>query len=99
MRENTSGRNTHSAGIYALHRFSCKNAAGREVEMTYQTCPLDKIMDNDNKWYAEKLFHQFRCTKCGTIYGMLCNTHTGGQIKINDKVFNPADYPDKKEDK
>ena len=45
-----------------------------EVEMTYQTCPLDKIMDNDNKWYAEKLFHQFRCTKCGTIYGMLCNT-------------------------
>lgn len=26
-----------------------------EVEMTYQTCPLDKIMDNDNKWYAEKL--------------------------------------------
>ena len=20
-----------------------------EVEMTYQTCPLDKIMDNDNK--------------------------------------------------
>ena len=29
-----------------------------EVEMTYQTCPLDKIMDNDNKWYAEKLFHQ-----------------------------------------
>ena len=60
-----------------------------EVEMTYQTCPLDKIMDNDNKWYAEKLFHQFRCTKCGT----------GGQIKINDKVFDPADYPDKKEDK
>ena len=59
-----------------------------EVEMTYQTCPLDKIMDNDNK-----------CTKCGTIYGMLCNTHTGGQIKINDKVFDPADYPDKKEDK
>lgn len=70
-----------------------------EVEMTYQTCPLDKIMDNDNKWYAEKLFHQFRCTKCGTIYGMLCNTHTGGQIKINDKVFDHADYPDKKEDK
>ena len=34
-----------------------------------------------------------------TIYGMLCNTHTGGQIKINDKVFDPADYPDKKEDK
>ena len=30
---------------------------------------------------------------------MLCNTHTGGQIKINDKVFDPADYPDKKEDK
>ena len=56
-------------------------------------------MDNDNKWYAEKLFHQFRCTKCGTIYGMLCNTHTGGQIKINDKVFDPADYHDKKEDK
>ena len=28
-----------------------------------------------------------------------CNTHTGGQIKINDKVFDPADYPDKKEDK
>ena len=48
---------------------------------------------------ARMLIHQFRCTKCGTIYGMLCNTHTGGQIKINDKVFDPADYPDKKEDK
>ena len=38
-----------------------------------------------------------RCAKCGTIYGMLLNTRTGGQIKINDKVFNPDDYPDKPE--
>ena len=28
---------------------------------------------------------------------MLLNTRTGGQIKINDKVFNPDDYPDKPE--
>ena len=68
-----------------------------EAEIVYQTCPLDQIMDSENRWYAEKIFHQFRCPKCGTIYGMLLNTRTGGQIKINDKVFNPDDYPDKPE--
>lgn len=77
----------------------CVSCLAREllagnVEMVYQTCPLNKIMDEDNKFYAEKIFHQFRCTKCGTIYGMLINTHKGGQIKINDKIFNPDDYPD-----
>ena len=66
-----------------------------EAEIVYQTCPLDQIMDKENRWYAPKIFHQFRCTKCGTIYGMLLNTRIGGPINIHDKVFDPADYPDK----
>ena len=69
-----------------------------DVELTFSNCPLGKIVDDDMKFTKKKYFHQFRCTKCGTIYGMLFNTETGGEIRINDKVFDPADYPDKKED-
>lgn len=65
------------------------------LEVTYQTCPLENIFDDEGRFYAEKLFHQFRCTKCGTIYGMFVNARGGGEIKINDKAFDPADYPDK----
>lgn len=65
-----------------------------DAQIVYQNCPLDKLMDKNNQWVKEKFFHQFRCTHCGTIYGMLFNTKTGGQIKINEKVFDPADYPD-----
>ena len=67
-----------------------------DVEMTFATCPLGRIVDEDMKFTMGKYFHQFRCTKCGTIYGMLFNTQRGGEIRINDKVFDPADYPDKK---
>ncbi|MBO5558406.1 hypothetical protein [Ruminococcus sp.] len=67
-----------------------------DVEMTYSTCPLGRIVDEDMKFTMGKYFHQFRCTKCGTIYGMLFNTQRGGEIRINEKVFDPADYPDKK---
>lgn len=65
------------------------------LETVYETCPLDNIVDDKGRFYSEKIFHQFRCTKCGTIYGMLVNTHNGGQIKINEKAFDPADYADK----
>lgn len=64
-----------------------------DAEIVYQNCPFHQLMNSNNEWVKEKFFHQFRCTKCGTIYGMLFNTKVGGQIKINDKVFNPADYP------
>ncbi|WP_124100767.1 hypothetical protein [Ruminococcus sp. Marseille-P6503] len=69
-----------------------------ELEIVYQTCPMDMILLRNGKFFAEKLFHQFRCTKCGTIYGMLVNTKRGGQIKINEKAFDPADYPDKEKE-
>ena len=69
-----------------------------DVEMTFSNCPLGRIVDDDMKFTKNRYFHQFRCTKCGTIYGMLFNTKTGGEIRINDKVFNPEDYPDKKEE-
>lgn len=83
--------------------FMCVNSLAAMVragmaEIVYQTCPLDRILDDQKRWYSEKIFHQFRCTKCGTIYGMLINTHNGGQIKINEKIFDPSDYPSKKED-
>lgn len=63
-----------------------------EVEITYQTCPIPDVL-KDGKFFAPRLFHQFRCTKCGTIYGLLCDTQGGdGQLKINPKVFNPEEY-------
>lgn len=76
--------------VLSVESFNQMVRAG-ELEIVYQTCPLDKIMV-DGKFFAEKLFHQFRCTKCGTIYGLFINTTCGGEIKINDKIFNPADY-------
>ena len=69
-----------------------------DVEMTYESCPLGQVVDEDMKFLKERYFHQFRCTKCGTIYGMLFHTKAGGEIRINEKVFDPADYPDKSED-
>jgi hypothetical protein len=69
-----------------------------DAEIVYQNCAFDKLMDKENHWVKQKFFHQFRCTHCGTIYGMLFNVNVGGQIKINDKVFNPKDYPDKNEE-
>lgn len=69
-----------------------------DVEMTYSTCSLGRIVDADMKFTRNKYFHQFRCTKCGTIYGMLFNTQSGGEIRINEKVFDPNDYPDKEKE-
>lgn len=69
-----------------------------DVEMTFASSPLGRIVDEDMKFTQSRYFHQFRCTTCGTIYGMLFDTQRGGEIKINEKVFNPADYPDKKEE-
>lgn len=65
------------------------------AEIVFQTIPLNEVVDEYNVFGAEKMFHQFRCTKCGTIYGMLINIHQGGQLMINQKVFNYSDYPDK----
>lgn len=69
-----------------------------DVEMTFSTCSLGKIVDENMKFTMNKYFHQFRCTKCGTIYGMLFNVQRGGEIRINDKVFDPGDYPDRKKE-
>ncbi len=66
------------------------------IEMIYQTCPVEEIMDKDGKFYSARIFHQFRCSMCGTIYGMLANPLAGGgEIKINNKPFDPAEYADK----
>ncbi|MBR1739248.1 MAG: hypothetical protein IJ737_03055 [Ruminococcus sp.] len=64
------------------------------AELVYESCPLNNIFDENNQWRAVRYFHQFRCRKCGTIYGMLFDVRGGGQIKVNHKVFDPADYPD-----
>ena len=66
------------------------------IEMIYQTCPLDEVMDKDGKFYSGRIFHQFRCAMCGTIYGMLASPLAGGgEIRINSKPYDPDDYKDK----
>lgn len=71
-----------------------------ELEAAFLSCPFDRVFGNPDTgeiaFYSRKMFHQVRCKKCGTIYGLICDTMLGdGQLKINSKVFNPADYPDK----
>ncbi|MBR4554083.1 MAG: hypothetical protein IKO27_00655 [Ruminococcus sp.] len=52
-----------------------------------------------------KFFHQYRCRTCSTVYGMFVNTTIGGEIRINEKIFDPSEYekkpeaPAEKEDK
>ena len=64
-----------------------------KLETTYMTCPFDRIFADEKgnvMFYAPKMLHQVRCKNCGTIYGLFCDVETGvGQIKVNDKVFNP----------
>lgn len=67
------------------------------VEPLYQSMPIDLMLAGGINT-ADKFFHQFRCKECGTIYGMFVNMKAGGQIKINEKVFDPTEYPDKKEE-
>jgi len=81
----------------------CIDSFGRmvekgEMELVYATCPLDTVIDEQGRFYSRKLFHQFRCTSCGTIYGMYVDATQGGEIKINDKIFDPDDYQAKDED-
>ena len=61
------------------------------LEIVYQNHPLELVYTG-HVGDKVKFFHQFRCKKCGTIYGMLANTLSGGEIRINEKVFDPADY-------
>ncbi|NLZ45576.1 MAG: hypothetical protein GX896_02685 [Clostridiales bacterium] len=69
----------------------------KELVMTYQTCPIPDVLKG-GKFFTQKMFHQVQCTKCGTVYGLLCDTGMGdGQLKINPKVFNPDDYDFSKE--
>ncbi len=68
-----------------------------DLEIVYASCPLEEVIDEQGRFYSRKLFHQFRCTKCGTIYGMYVDATQGGEIKINDKIFDPDDYEDKVE--
>ncbi len=67
-----------------------------KLETTYMTCPFDRIFSDKNgniAFYAPKMLHQVRCKECGKIYGLFCDVEVGvGQIKENDKVFNPDDY-------
>ncbi len=80
--------------MMAIEAFANMVKAGY-LEPCYMSCPLDMIILPSGEFYGDRLFHQFRCTSCGTVYGMLVNTHLGGQIKINEKAFDPDDYPDK----
>ena len=66
-----------------------------DLEVTYQTCPFDKVFGFDNKFFSPRMFHQVRCTRCGQVYGLFCDTRLGdAQLKMNHKVFDPNDYPD-----
>ena len=41
-----------------------------EMELVYATCPLDSVIDSEGRFYTRKLFHQFRCTNCSSVYGI-----------------------------
>ena len=76
--------------MVSLETFIMMTKAG-VLEIVYQNHPIELVFagHTGNK---VKFFHQFRCKNCGTIYGMFVNTLSGGEIKINDKVFDPAEY-------
>jgi len=63
------------------------------VEVVYESMPIELMLAGGINT-CPKFFHQFRCKTCGTLYGMFANMTAGGQIKINEKVFDPRNYPD-----
>ncbi len=76
----------------ALESFAGMVMAG-DLKIVYQSFPIELLL-RPAIIKKNKFFHQFRCNNCGTIYGIFMNTRAGGQIKINEKVFDPKDYPD-----
>lgn len=89
----------HNPAEYAMCIDSFQRMIDKgEMELVYAICPLDMIIDDDGKFYTRKLFHQFRCTSCSTVYGMYVDATQGGEIKINDKIFDPDEYEEKAED-
>ncbi len=62
-----------------------------DLEIVYQTCHLDEVIKG-GKFYQQKIFHQFKCPACGSIYGMYVDATQGGEIKMNDKIFIPEEY-------
>lgn len=75
-----------------IRQFKEMTDAG-ELEVTYQTCPFDWVFGDGSRFFAPRMFHQVRCTSCGTIYGLICDTRIGeAQLKTNPRVFNPNDY-------
>ncbi|MBR1392986.1 MAG: hypothetical protein IJ561_04035 [Ruminococcus sp.] len=81
----------------ALQSFDNMVKAGR-LGITYQSMDIPTMLAGGIN-LMPRFFHQFICPDCGAVYGMLCNMKTGGQIKINEKVFDPSEYPDRKEEK
>ena len=81
--------------IAALEAFSRMENAGF-LEKVYENFPIEAIFTG-NIGGKTKFFHQYRCTNCSTVYGMFVNTTIGGQIKINEKIFDPSEYEDKPE--
>lgn len=79
----------------ALENFTFMCDSGM-LEPVFESVPVSKLL-TEGVQTPKKYFHQFRCRDCGTIYGMFVNTACGGQIKMNEKVFDPAEYPDKPE--
>ncbi|MBR6872422.1 MAG: hypothetical protein IKN17_02825 [Ruminococcus sp.] len=79
--------------IAALEAFSRMETAGL-LEKVYENFPIEAIF-TANTGGRTKFFHQYRCMGCSTVYGMFVNTTVGGQIKINEKIFDPSEYEDK----
>ena len=60
------------------------------LEITYQTCPMELIILKDGRFFADKLFHQFRCTKMRNGLRNVYKHQMRRRDKINDKVFDPS---------
>lgn len=81
--------------ITALEAFSRMEDRGL-LEKVYENFPIEAIFTGRTGGRT-KFFHQYRCTGCSTVYGMFVNTTIGGEIKINEKIFDPSEYADKDE--
>lgn len=47
-------------------------------ELIDGNCPLDGVMNENNCWADDIIYHVIKCKKCGQEFSCCCNTYRGG---------------------